>query len=155
MRSASRAARPRTTLGAGAVGARSLLGVHVLDRVLGPRVRLALRLRYRGLDLGVELATDRVELLALHTLLPQVFARAVERVLRHPLADLVFRAIAAVVVIGRVRLVAVALELHQRRTSARACALDGLPRLIKGVEHVHAVGDEPSDPITRGLVGDV
>jgi hypothetical protein len=54
-----------------------------------------------------------------------------------------------------VRLVAVALELDKGGASAGARVLHRLLGLIKGVEHVHPVGDEPADPIPRGLVRDV
>src|SRR5439155_16217009 len=98
---------------------------------------------------------DGLELLGARALLAAVLAPVVERILRHPAADLVLRAVAAVVVVGRVWLVAVALELDQRWTRTGPRVLHRLPRLIKGVEHVHPIGDEAASPVPRRLVRDV
>src|SRR2546430_3677943 len=54
-----------------------------------------------------------------------------------------------VIVIRRVWLVAIALELHERRSAAAARDLDCFLRPRVRVEHVHAVRDEP-----RHRVGD-
>jgi hypothetical protein len=66
---------------------------------LGPWVRLAVRLRDRGLDLRVERAADRIELLVGHALLHEVCTRAIDGIFRHPAADLVLRAVTTVVVV--------------------------------------------------------
>src|SRR5438128_616859 len=152
---ARRALTPVATLGARSVGARGALRVHVGQRILGPRVRLALRLRDGLLDLVRELHADRLEVRLTRARAEEVLASPLHRVAGLPLLDLLLGPVAAVVVVGRMRLVAVALQLDERGPFARARVIGGKPGLLVAVEDVHPVGDVSRHRVRGGAVRDV
>src|SRR5438132_10932176 len=152
--SASVSARTRA-LGARAVGKRRVRRVHVGRGVLGPGVRLALRLRDRLLDLVRELRADRLEVLLGNPGGEQVREGTLHGIPRAPLLDLLLRPVAAVVVVRGVRLIAIALQLDEARPLAGAGVVGRELRLLVAVEQVHPVGDEPRHRVRSSLLGDV
>src|SRR5205823_6686541 len=95
-----------------------VLRVHVPRRVLRSRIGLALGLRDGGLDLDVQVGPYLRQLVLRHSGLAEVSTRARDRIPRHPLAHFVLAPIARVVVVGGMWLVAIALELDERRSAA-------------------------------------
>src|SRR6266550_8620242 len=97
---ANASVRPCTRpLGARSVRQRVIRRVHVRRRILRTRVGLALRLRDRALDLLGQRDADRFEILFGHAGREQVFTRALYRIPRPPLLDLLLGAVTTVVVI--------------------------------------------------------
>src|SRR3989442_1914391 len=154
--------RPRVREGAGAralraraVGDWRALRVNVLRGVLGPRIRLALSLGDRALDLVCERRADSLELGFARTCGEEILARALQRVAGAPLLDLLVRSVAAVVVVRGVRLVAVALELDEARSATATRPIRREPGLLVAVEDVHAVRDGAGHRVRRRLLRDV
>src|SRR5207248_1652259 len=91
-------------LRARAVGKRGVLGVHVLCGIFRLWIRLALGLRDGAFDLVGKRCAERIEVCLGHARREQVRVRALHRVLRAPLLDLLLGPIPAVVIVGGVGL---------------------------------------------------
>src|SRR5438093_5196833 len=151
---ARRSARMRA-LRARAVGKRGVLGVHVLCGIFRLWIRLALGLRDGAFDLVGKRCAERIEVCLGHARREQVRVRALHRVLRAPLLDLLLGPIPAVVIVGGVGLIAITLELDEAWPAAGAGAVARELRLLVAVEHIHPVGAVSRHAVGGGLLGDV
>src|SRR5205814_10613251 len=127
--------------------------IYVRRGVLRAWVWLAFGLLDRLLDLVGEFYADRLELLLGDTGREEIGEGALHRVFGAPFVDFLLRAVAAVVVVARVRLVAVALELDKARALSRALVICRDLRPFVAIQHAHPVGDMTRHRVRRALGG--